>query len=91
MQFQGGIGQGSGHSRTLQAGTDRPHDQKGRERIGGSDDDSGATQASYSTPPAVLADDGSLFTVTVSNVSGSVTSRAAKLTVTSANAPASIP
>ncbi|MDQ3115184.1 MAG: alkaline phosphatase D family protein [Verrucomicrobiota bacterium] len=51
----------------------------------------GATQASYSTPPAVLADDGSLFTVTVSNVSGSVTSRAAKLTVTSASAPASIP
>ncbi len=51
----------------------------------------GATQASYSTPPAVLADDGSLFTVTVSNVSGSVMSRAAKLTVTSASAPASIP
>ncbi len=47
----------------------------------------GATRASYSTPPAVLADDGSLFTVTVSNVSGSVTSRSAKLTVTSANAP----
>ena len=47
----------------------------------------GATQASYSTPPAVLADNGSLFTVTVSNVSGSVTSRSAKLTVTSANVP----
>jgi len=42
---------------------------------------SGATAASYTTPPVVLADTGSSFTVTVSNAGGSVTSNAATLTV----------
>jgi alkaline phosphatase D len=41
----------------------------------------GATKASYVTPPATLADDGSLFAVSVSNATGSVTSNSAKLTV----------
>ena len=44
----------------------------------------GATKASYLIPPATLADDGSLFAVTVSNAAGSVTSSSAKLTVTAA-------
>ncbi|HEY3270082.1 MAG TPA: immunoglobulin domain-containing protein [Geothrix sp.] len=42
---------------------------------------SGAGAASYTTPSTVLADTGSSFTVTVSNVGGSVTSSAATLTV----------
>lgn len=42
----------------------------------------GANGASYSTPPAQLADDGAIFTVTVSNSLGSVTSAGARLTVT---------
>src|SRR5437867_9905283 len=41
----------------------------------------GATQASYTTPPTTLADDGSLFAATVSNSAGSVTSNNATLTV----------
>ena len=41
----------------------------------------GATQASYTTPPTTLADNGSLFAVVVSNVAGSVTSNNAILTV----------
>ncbi len=41
----------------------------------------GATAASYTTPATVLADSGSSFTVTVTNVAGSVTSTAATLTV----------
>jgi hypothetical protein len=44
----------------------------------------GATAASYTTPPTVASDSGSLFTVVVSNSSGSVTSNAASLTVTTA-------
>ena len=44
----------------------------------------GATKASYLTPPTTLADDGSLFAVSVSNATGSVTSKNAKLTVTGA-------
>jgi alkaline phosphatase D len=47
----------------------------------------GATKTSYNTPPVTLGDNGSLFSVTVSNVAGSVTSRSAKLTVTAAFAP----
>lgn len=42
---------------------------------------SGATGASYTTPSVVATDNGSSFTVTVSNVQGSVTSDAALLTV----------
>lgn len=41
----------------------------------------GATQAKYSTPPTTLADNGSIFAVTVSNNYGSVTSNNATLTV----------
>src|SRR4029453_13450101 len=41
----------------------------------------GATQASYTTPPTTLTDDGSLFAATVTNSAGSVTSNNATLTV----------
>ena len=41
----------------------------------------GATATSYTTPPATAADTGSLFSVTVTNLAGSVTSNSAKLTV----------
>ena len=43
---------------------------------------SGATSASYTTPATTSANSGSQYTVTVSNVGGSVTSNAATLTVT---------
>ena len=42
---------------------------------------SGATNSSYTTPPTVAADNGSLFSVVVSNSGGSVTSNNATLTV----------
>ncbi|HEY2713622.1 MAG TPA: alkaline phosphatase D family protein [Chthoniobacterales bacterium] len=42
----------------------------------------GATSDTYSTPRVVQSDDGSLFSVVVSNSGGSVTSNSAKLTVT---------
>ena len=45
---------------------------------------SGATTASYSTPAAASGDNGATFQVKVSNSAGSITSRAAKLTVTAA-------
>ena len=49
---------------------------------------SGATAASYTTGPAAAADDGTMFTVVVSNAAGNVTSSGAKLTVaSSATAP----
>ena len=41
----------------------------------------GATSSSYTTPPTVAGDTGSLFTVTVTNSAGSVTSFPATLTV----------
>jgi photosystem II stability/assembly factor-like uncharacterized protein len=41
----------------------------------------GATAASYTTPPATLADSGSVFRVVVANASGTVTSAEATLTV----------
>ena len=41
----------------------------------------GATKASYTTPPTVPADNGSLFSVKVSNAAGSTTSNNALLTV----------
>jgi Right handed beta helix region len=44
---------------------------------------SGATQASYITPPALSTDSGSTFTVTVSNKYGARTSSIASLTVAS--------
>jgi alkaline phosphatase D len=50
-------------------------------------DIAGAKKASYLTPPVTLADNGSLFAVTVSNVAGSVKSNDAKLTVTSTVGP----
>ena len=43
----------------------------------------GATSASYTTAPTTGSDNGSQFTVVVSNSAGSVTSSAAKLTVSS--------
>jgi glucose/arabinose dehydrogenase len=49
-------------------------------------DIAGATGASYTTPPAAIADSGSQFSARVSNSAGSVTSNAAALTVV-ANAP----
>jgi hypothetical protein len=45
----------------------------------------GATSASYTTPPTTGADNGSQFSVVVSNSLGSTTSRSAKLTVTAAS------
>src|SRR5207249_1885322 len=42
---------------------------------------SGATLASYTTPPTTSADNGAQFTVVVSNTAGSVTSSVATLTV----------
>jgi beta-galactosidase len=44
-------------------------------------DIAGATGASYTTPPTTPADNGSLFSVVVSNSIGSVTSSDAVLTV----------
>ena len=44
-------------------------------------DIAGATQSSYTTPQTTAADNGSSFSVVVSNSAGSVTSRNAKLTV----------
>jgi hypothetical protein len=44
----------------------------------------GATVSSYTTPATVIGDNGSSFTVVVSNATGSITSNAATLTVTAA-------
>ncbi|TLZ55664.1 MAG: hypothetical protein E6K22_03395, partial [Gammaproteobacteria bacterium] len=44
----------------------------------------GATAASYTTPATTASDNGDQFTVVVSNAAGSVTSRAAALTVNAA-------
>ena len=41
----------------------------------------GATATAYTIPPATVADNGSLYSVKVSNAGGSVTSTSAKLTV----------
>jgi outer membrane protein assembly factor BamB len=46
----------------------------------------GATAASYTTPAAVTGDNGSSFTVIVTNAAGSITSNAATLTVTASAA-----
>ena len=43
----------------------------------------GATKAPYVTPPTTPADDNALFSVVVSDASGSITSNSAKLTVIS--------
>src|SRR6201997_5349938 len=51
---------------------------------------SGATSSNYSTPAETTADDGSQFTVRVSNSAGSVTSNAAMLRVTAADVAPSI-
>src|SRR6266853_602764 len=51
---------------------------------------SGATSSSYTTPATTSADNGSQFTVVVSNVAGSATSIAATLTVTAAAVAPSI-
>src|SRR5438552_16825446 len=46
----------------------------------------GATSASYTTPAVQASDDGTTFTVTVTNTAGSVASSAATLTVTTTTA-----
>ena len=51
---------------------------------------SGATSASYTTPPTTTSDSGALFTVTVTNSVGNVTSSAATLTVNVASIAPSI-
>jgi hypothetical protein len=51
---------------------------------------SGATSSSYTTPATTSADNGSLFTVVVSNIAGSATSSAATLTVSAAAVAPSI-
>jgi hypothetical protein len=43
---------------------------------------SGATLASYTTPPTTMGDNGSQFTLVVSNSAGAITSKSALLTVT---------
>jgi hypothetical protein len=45
-----------------------------------------ATAATYSTPPTTAADGGAMFAVTVTSATGSVTSSAARLTVTARSA-----
>src|SRR2546429_2418014 len=45
---------------------------------------SGATSATYTTPPTTSSDNGAQFVVVVSNVAGNVTSNAATLTVNAA-------
>src|SRR6266853_600147 len=50
----------------------------------------GATSSSYTTPATTSADNGSHFTVVVSNTAGSVTSNAATLTVSAAAVAPSI-
>src|SRR5262249_19693062 len=47
----------------------------------------GATGPSYTTPPAMAADNGAAFTVVVSNAAGSATSNAATLTLKDAPPP----
>ena len=51
---------------------------------------SGATASTYTTPATTSADNGSQFTVVVSNTAGSVTSSAATLTVSAAAVAPSI-
>ena len=51
----------------------------------------GATRATYTTPPTTLADNGSRFSVVVSNSAGSVTSQDARLKVKSASQPGTLP
>lgn len=50
---------------------------------------SGATSASYATPPTMIADNGSTFQVVVSNSIGSQTSHVATLTVNASGPPPS--
>ena len=52
---------------------------------------SGATSASYTTPTTRTSDNGSQFTVQVSNAVGNVTSSPAMLTVNSGTAPPTVP
>ena len=52
---------------------------------------SGATNASYTTPLETAADNGALFSVVITNAGGSVTSRNARLTVTTSGGGGVIP
>lgn len=47
----------------------------------------GATEATYTTPPAQLADDGAVFAVTVTNAFGDIASDGAELTVLNDSPP----
>jgi len=49
----------------------------------------GATNSSYTTPPTVVGDNGSTFSVTVANASGFVASSSATLTVAAGTTPGS--
>jgi len=51
----------------------------------------GANLSSYTTPPTTLADNGSLYDVTISNSGGSVTSKTRTLTVNPAPTPTPTP
>ena len=51
----------------------------------------GATRATYTTPPTTLADNGSRFSVVISNGAGSVTSQDARLKVKSASQLGKLP
>jgi hypothetical protein len=51
---------------------------------------SGATSASYTTPATVIADNGAVFRVIVTNSAGSVTSANAALTVAAPNIPPTV-
>jgi hypothetical protein len=51
---------------------------------------SGATSASYTTPPTTTADNGSQYRAVVSNANGNATSNAATLTVSTGTAPTTI-
>ena len=53
-------------------------------------DIAGATKASYTTPPTILDDNGSLYSVNVNNNGGSILSRDALLTVVPNNVPPTI-
>jgi hypothetical protein len=51
----------------------------------------GATAASYTTPMLTASDDGTTFSVVVSNSAGTITSAAATLTVSATPPPATVP
>src|SRR5215469_16875170 len=78
----------AGQSATFSVGAKGSTTVKYQWRIGGTAI-SGATKASYTTPPAIASQNGEIFTVTVSDDDDhNVTSKPAKLTVDAASASA---